>query len=214
MSHQFATFLVDYDPARAVKYARRETEIYTRLVASHADDSELPNALGSSYLMLGRLAAKQGHLEEASRHLHKAVEIRESLLKDDPDNVIVMRNLLMTYSRLGDLSGAPFQENTMGDTRRAVEYYRKSLALAEQLNANDPNDRLARMDLAMTLTRLGAALDGPSERAESVDALQRAVKIHESTPETVKSVRERENQALAMEYLGRRQSLAQAVPAH
>src|SRR5205085_6489174 len=86
MNHQFATFLVDSDPAKAAPYARRETEIYARLAAIHANDAEIPNALGSSYLMLGRIAANQGHLDEAARHVRKAVEIRESLHKQDPDH--------------------------------------------------------------------------------------------------------------------------------
>jgi tetratricopeptide (TPR) repeat protein len=173
-------------------------------VAVHADDDELPNALGSSYLMLGRIAANQGHTEEALQHFRKAVELREKLNRERPDNAILMRNLLMTYSRLGDLLGAPFQENALGDSPQALEYYRKSAAIAERLQQHDPNDRLARVDLAMTQMRIGAVLDAPAERTESLATLRRSVKIFEETPQGAKGARERGNLALAYEYIGRR----------
>jgi serine/threonine protein kinase/tetratricopeptide (TPR) repeat protein len=208
MNHEFARVWSDTDPARAAPYARRETELYTRLVGAHVNEVELTNALGSSYLMLGRIAANQGRLDEALRNLRKAVEIREELQKKQPDNAILMRNLLVTYSRLADTLGAPFQDNNLGDTRQALEYYRKSLALSEKLTGHDPNDRLARTDLAMTLTRVGAALDRPAERAESLTLLRRAAKIYEEMPGGPKGVRDRANHAMTYEFIGHRQEPA------
>jgi serine/threonine protein kinase/tetratricopeptide (TPR) repeat protein len=205
MNHEFARFWADVDPARAAPFARRETELYSRLVAAHGKDAELANALGSSYLMLGRIAANHGQLDEAVRHIRKAVEIREELQKKQPDNVILMRNLLITYGRLADTLGGPMQDVNLGDTRQALEYYRKSAAIAENLYKHDPNDRLARTDLSMALTREGAALEAPAENAESLALLERAARIYEEMPGGPKGARERGSLALTYEYIGHRQ---------
>ena len=206
MDHQFATFLVDADPARAEDYARRETELYGRLAAANAKDTEVRNALGSSYLMLGRLAAGRGNPQQALDFYRKTVEIREALRKQDPNNAFLLRNLLVTYGRVGDALGAPFLDNTLGDTQAALESYRKAAEIAAQLHEHDPKDRLARLDLAMAEVRIGMTTP---DTAEALAMLRRSAQAYEEVlAQSPKSVRERGSLAMAYEYIGRRQEPA------
>ena len=203
MNHTFASFFVESDPPRAAGYARRETELYSGLVAAKPNNAEVRNALGSSYLMLGRLASSQGHPKEALQLYTKTVEIREALRKQDPDNAFLLRNLLVTYGRVGDVMGAPFLDNTLGDTRGALENYRKSAAIAKQLSDHDPKDRLARLDLAMALMRMGVTMTGPGEAAEALSTLRKSAGIYEDVlAQTPKSVRERGSLSMVYEYIG------------
>jgi tetratricopeptide (TPR) repeat protein len=212
MNHQYAMQLVDSDPARAMPYARRDAALHERVAVLTRQDKEVVNALGSAHLMLGRVAFNQGRISDAIAEYRKAVAIREKLRETDPDNVLLARNLLVTYRRLADAEGAPFLDETGGDPAAARGHYQQALAIAERLQKADARDRLARSDFVGCLTRVGIAMTAPAEREKSLEVLRRAVQIYEATVAAdPKAVPEKVGLALAYEYVGRR--LADTDPA-
>jgi non-specific serine/threonine protein kinase/serine/threonine-protein kinase len=73
----------------------------------------------------------------------RSLEYLDSLAQESQDDASLRRELIAAYLKVGNVQGNPTNAN-LGDTAGALVSYRKALALAEQLTAQDPTDARAR----------------------------------------------------------------------
>jgi tetratricopeptide (TPR) repeat protein len=85
---------------------------------------------------------------------------------------------MIGYGHIGDILGNPVLYN-LGDSQGARVYYRKAIALGEEIHDADPNDSTAKFDLAAGLVKLGMVDAPASGMAESLAVLQRSATMLE-----------------------------------
>jgi tetratricopeptide (TPR) repeat protein len=199
-----ASGAVDRDPAEALGYARRYLDIFSGLAARYPDRADFVLEQSDGYSLVGQVLHRQGDSHGALEHFRQCVALREALVKAHPSDVVYERDLMIGYGHLGDTLGSPLFDS-LGDSKGARVYYRKAVAIAEEISNADPRDSTARYDLAASLLRLGT-IDVPSSGlAESLAVLQRSEGMLETLVATdPKSLRWKRMLALAQEYAGHR----------
>ncbi|MEP6900530.1 MAG: protein kinase [Actinomycetota bacterium] len=124
------------------------------------------------------------------KDLQGATEARETLLKDaavyldrlaedaqsDPT---LQKDLVNAYVRLGDIMGAPHDNANTGDTAAALENYQKSLAIAEGLNRQTPEDWEITGKLRALHTKLGEIFQRMGNAEETKNHFRTAVELSE-----------------------------------
>lgn len=130
------------DPAGALESFRKSLTIRQALAAQRPTDAIAQRELAESYARVGVLAPAQEGLEM----YRQALAILEPLAANDPANAPLRRELAMTYENIAQLLGNPFDVN-VGDTTGALQYYRKALAIREELFARDPRMEGLRSEL-------------------------------------------------------------------
>ena len=120
------------------------------------DQMQTRNALGYSYLMVGRARLKIGDLPASLDDFRRSEAIREAIVAENPDDPSARRALVPTYD------GIAFVLSLTGKPTEALLYYRKSQSVVEALVAANPlnvNFRRASMDtyewVAITLGEIG-----------------------------------------------------------
>ena len=173
MEHAIAMQLSTTDPESAVKHVEREVEVYSALVKKDPGDWDAINSLGSACNQMGKILTARNRLKEALAQFQKGAEMREALLVKLPDDIVINRNLTISYGYVGDTLGNPSGPN-LGDPKGAMEAYRKAERLARRLTAADPANLNASADLATVYMRMGVTLNAPGQREESFAVLARA----------------------------------------
>ena len=123
-----------------------------------------------------------GHaaVSEAEAAYRKCIAIWEDLVRQQPVEVRMARNLNIAYVDLANLRFHP-DRPSQGDARASVEILRQALRMREAGAAADPADVTARRDIAIVLTRLGCRALAPEIAAEGLSALERAESIFTTT---------------------------------
>jgi serine/threonine protein kinase/tetratricopeptide (TPR) repeat protein len=199
-----ATALEYTDSEQAIGYGRKQLAIFAQLAALHPGNSEILNALSGSHALLGLIANRQGDLTDSLAEFRKCVAIREELVKDRPNDVVLQRLLMISYGHLASVLGNPFNFN-LGDSEGAREYYGKAVALGREMSKKDPQDRTAKFDLASGMLRLAAIDPPPSERSSSLAMLRESgeilVALSAADPA---AVRYKRSMGIVLEYAGHR----------
>ena len=101
----------------------------------------------------------------------------------------LQQELAEGYRKIGDVEGNPFVSN-LGDTTKAIESYRKAIALASAMLARNPKDVKAMDELAHAHEQLGTVLpfagkgqEGLNEVNESLRLYQQVVAAHPDDPQ-------------------------------
>jgi tetratricopeptide (TPR) repeat protein len=209
--HAAALHLLHAEANSSLNVALAKTEleeqlpIAQQLAAEYPRDPDCILMLANSWSELGVAAAREGRLEESLASYQKSVALREQLFAINGNDVIVERDLMMSYGHIGDMLGNPFLFN-LGDTQGALESYRQAAHIAESMVAADPSNRQAKIDLGIVLGRIGAVPQPPSKVQESLASLARSAEILEkliaTTPGDISSAVQL---AVTYEYQGRRQ---------
>jgi serine/threonine protein kinase len=140
------TYLDTGDPVSALESYRREMRLSERRVTEFPGDrSQL--TLAMSHTRVPEALISLGDVTEAMTHYRKALTLVDELLARHAADPTYLRVRMITLVWLGNLAGNPRYIN-LGDARAALERYRESLAIAEQLAALDPKNARARQDLA------------------------------------------------------------------
>ena len=191
-------------PAEQLPDARRYLEIFSGLAARFPDKGDFVLEQADAYALLGNLLLRQGDSRGALDPYLQCVTLREKLVKDHPNDVVYKRNLMIGYGHVGDVLGNPVMLS-LGDSAGAREYYRKAVAIGQEIYNADPNDLTAKFDLAASLQRLGI-IDVPvSGLSESLATLQRSASMLESiVASDPKNVRRAKMLSLSLEYIGHR----------
>jgi len=85
--------------------------------------------------------------------IKKAQHYLDQLATDATSDQALQRERALAYQRIGDVQGLPVKAN-LGDTKGAMESYRRALELERPLVSLNADDPQARIDLARTLNRI------------------------------------------------------------
>ncbi|MDD4498033.1 MAG: tetratricopeptide repeat protein [Methanosarcinaceae archaeon] len=110
--------------------------------------------------------------EEANIRFEKALEIYESLLKNDPENVGYQSDVAMTLNNLGTLL------SDIGRLEDAKGRYEKALEIYESLLKNDPENVGYQSYVGTTLNNLGNLLFDMGYIEEAKKRYERALEIY------------------------------------
>jgi eukaryotic-like serine/threonine-protein kinase len=170
--------LLNIDPVRALEHANHSIALDRELLARYPGDVQITQALGS--VMAGGAGAYKtlGDLEKAEEYFRESIETREELIRDDPNNSGLRRNLLVAYGNYAMLLGIPSAPN-LHRPEQARVYAAKGVALARMMVSADPNDANARHDLGMILSRSGQIDPAPDSAADSLKNLEEAQSLLE-----------------------------------
>ena len=130
------------DPAGALESYRKALTIREGLAAAHPENVELRRELAASYGRVGSLLP----VGEGLQMYRKSLAIREALVTADPTNAQLQRDLARNDENVAQSLGSPYDEN-IGDTKGALEYYQKALAIRQELFARDPTMEGLRSEL-------------------------------------------------------------------
>jgi serine/threonine protein kinase len=155
------------DTSRAKSELAEQLPVNEQLAAQNPKDPDCLLALAWSYSELGSIASREGRTRDSLAAFQKSVELRERLFAIQPNDVMVERDLMMSYGHIGDMLGSPFLFN-LGDPHGAIENYRKAQKIAESMVAADASNRQAKVDLGIVLGRIGAAMQAPEEAKDSL----------------------------------------------
>ena len=157
--------------AQSIASAQKALAILEPL-ASADKSSEMRLELAEGYSMLGTAFLGINDLIPSSEYLRKAVRVREELVAAHPMNARYQRQLMIAYSKVGDILGPVLP--SLRDPAGAMENLRKMLAIAEKLAAGDPSDVRAAFDLAMALRYAGSAIPPDGDHAKAIVMLRRS----------------------------------------
>jgi non-specific serine/threonine protein kinase/serine/threonine-protein kinase len=106
---------------------------------------ELDNSLAP---LIGSTEVRRKLAENSLRYL-------DSLASEAGDDPELQLELASAYEKLGDVHGRPNYAN-LGNTDKALELYRKALAIRERHASRNPKNLPLQLDLANTYTAVGA----------------------------------------------------------
>jgi len=146
------------------------------VLARRPNDRNVLKDLASAHSHYSEYQVMRADMAGAVTTLLKAAAIREQLSRQAPDDTVVLRDLMISYSKLGDVFGSPVAGGAhLGDPEKAYFYGRKMIAIADKIAALDPNDRNARFDVAMAVLHAGMIEPQPAQVGESIQFLNSAV---------------------------------------
>lgn len=125
-----------------------------------------------------KIATLPGSTKVREQMVKDSLVYLDGLAKQAGTNKDLQRELAAAYLKVGDVQGRAFRAN-LGDSKGAMESYRKSLAIRQRLTALEPNRPELREELGTTYERIGGLnlfLGNPNAALENV---QKAVGIYE-----------------------------------
>jgi tetratricopeptide (TPR) repeat protein len=115
-------------------------------------DRTLRNSLAVSLEKWAEVQVARGQLSTAESSLREAVVLRESLVTEEPNNLMWQPNFGACHIMLGDVQRAE------GDSGGAELSYRASVGIFERLVSRDPTNANWQRDLSVSYERLGDEL--------------------------------------------------------
>ena len=172
--------------------------ISSGLVQANARDGQARLYLARSYQSLGEVLPLSGNPVDGLKNLRKASEVFEELVRPEPGNRDLRKQLANCYQSLGDLQGHSGLQN-LGDRVGALESYRKAIAIFDSVAAEDSNDKTARRGGAVLRIRIGDMQQGQGDLGAALEnyraALDRAESLAASDPKN-----DRAQRLLALSY--------------
>ncbi len=194
--------LMPVNPKLALEHADHCIALERVLMTRHPGDKNLQQGLAVITAAAGGAYRNLGDLEKSGEYYRQSIELREQLQQNDPNDLNIRRGLIVTYGNYAALLDIPWSPN-LGRPAEARTYAAKAVAVARSEVAADSKDATARLDLAMSLGRLGMIDPAPGDTAASIAALQEAKKLMEPiVAANPKSSTMAINLAQVMEYEG------------
>jgi len=114
-----------------------------------------------------------------ARLVHDALEYLDRLATEAQGDLSLQRELASAYERVGDVQGRPLLSN-LGDTKGAIESYRKAQRLREAVLAASPHNFEARCDLAESDRKLGTLIWQTGDAAGGLEYNRQALALFQS----------------------------------
>jgi tetratricopeptide (TPR) repeat protein len=160
----------------ALKYFRQEAKIVEELSRSDPSDQRARYDTGMAWMRIGVTLQAKGNLAESNRALERSTSEFGSMQGGVPDQLPYQRALGLVYEYKGRNS------SMLGDRRGAMEWYRKSLALAGEQLRKDPRDMPAKRQSVESGGRLAVLLAFQGDIAGAQQLIERVLKAAEGTP--------------------------------
>ena len=147
-------------------------EIAKKTLAGHPN-AEFERGVGSVHSWIGKLSDQLGNHEEAAEHLSAAFSLIGKAMAADPSSILIQCTLATGNEYMGD------HHLAIQDPERAMEDYRKCLAIRRKICEADADNVDARGELREVLCKLGklcAVMAGAKRRegAESSEMRRQA----------------------------------------
>jgi tetratricopeptide (TPR) repeat protein len=117
--------------------------------------------------------------------VRQALVYLDNLAKESADNTPLQMELASAYLKIGDVQGRPYQPN-LGDTKGALDSYRKALTIAAAAAETEPESDALRALVADAHDRIGTteqrALDWPAAMREHQASLAIRRSLRAPTP--------------------------------
>jgi eukaryotic-like serine/threonine-protein kinase len=136
------------------------------------------SGLAEAHMRIGHGLMQRGDLSGALKSFRQALVLREKLRQASPAHLLNRRELSSIYRMAGNVLGDPRYLN-LGKPAAALVYYRKSMAIDQELAAVDLKDARARLDLSISYGKVGTALRDLDSR-QSTEILRQALTLTES----------------------------------
>ena len=135
----------DANPAEALPFYQSAWDIASQLIKLDRSRSaaaiEPGNRLGELWLTLG---------DPTKGYFRAVLSIREGLLKEQPDNIPLQKDVCASQERIGDF------EQSLGNRKEAESHYLQAVRIREGLVKRHPDDRDLKRELAANCERMAA----------------------------------------------------------
>jgi len=165
--------LEDYrSPQEAASALRKALDVAERAAQSSASSRQAKRSLFSAYYhlggpLVGLETMNLGESKAALIYARKALEVAQQIVSDDSKNTQGRVDLGFAYEGMGDAY-------RLNQPVAAGTYYRKAIAIAEEMAANPHDAREAQYLIAARKEELAAVLQGPQYAMERLQVLQEA----------------------------------------
>jgi serine/threonine protein kinase len=167
------------DPASALANLKKALAIRQALVTSR--DASLDDLV--EYAQLTRELAKTSYgvrdLVTALNTDKQAAQILETASSQHPNNVQILRELMLNYASQTDILAGGFGLSHMGDVSAAIQPSRRELELAQKLCDLQPSNLDSRRELAAAFGELGDQLYASGQGEEASHDFAESQKILE-----------------------------------
>ena len=143
-----------------------------------ADDAELQRELAAAYEKVGdvqgnQFASNLGDTQGAANSYEKALNIRQKLYEQNPNDLTAMSDLASSYGKYSEI------QMQVGTSEQVNEFARKHLEMRQEIARRNPNDFTARKNLAIALRAKGLLLYSDAKYKKAVEFYNRANEINE-----------------------------------
>jgi tetratricopeptide (TPR) repeat protein len=166
------------DRAGALASYRKSLAILERLAASDPLNAEIGTDLANGYLSIGLILQHSGDLNGSAETLRQAVTLMERLAAAHSADARVRDKLALAYTQMGDVLGN-YNESNLGDTKGAVEFFHKAIAVREKLGVEDPTNRDRRVALTELYTRIGIIRRSMADNPGAIAAIRKSMDLEE-----------------------------------
>ncbi len=125
-----------------------------------------------------KIAKLPGSTSARATLVQTALDYLQKLSTQAGDDVGLLKEVMAAYSRVGDIQGAPSSAN-LGDTKAALESYRKALGIAEALAAATPTDPGAQRNLAAIHEKIGEVLAASGASVAAMESYRTSLGIRQ-----------------------------------
>jgi tetratricopeptide (TPR) repeat protein len=169
------------DADQALRHFTRELEISESLQKQNPDSAQAARDVSVSLDKLGEFVAHRGQpgdAEVAARHVTRSLDIREKLLKQNPDSAQAARDVSFSLDKLGEFVAHRGQP---GDAEAAARHVTRSLDIREKLLKQNPDSAQAVRDVSFSLSVCVTAL---AKLGRLTDVTQAGAKLRGLEPKT------------------------------
>lgn len=179
---------------------------YERFAAERSDDPELRLEFALALIRLGDVRRLLAAFPESDAAYHRAIEVFESFLEEEPDSPQIQLALAQCYNALGmlHLTAGSLDDGTeaVSSFSTAGEAYQTAAKILTQLTGEATESPEFRRTKAQTLANQGVLLSRTSEFDAAIDALQRAAREFDGLANDLNEPRDRSELAKTRISLG------------
>ena len=185
------------DAAKAFDHYMRSLSICEEILRQGPDSTQGSRDVTVCLERLGDFLmnrGQRGDRDHAYACYTRCLEMREAMLKADPDSAQAARNLFIVVSKLGEFLATRGRPE---DSEQALKYTLQSLELAEGLLKANPGSALETRDVAVCLNKVGDLLIARGREGDGDQALEHfkrslalAEGLHDANPGSAVAARD------------------------
>jgi serine/threonine protein kinase/tetratricopeptide (TPR) repeat protein len=166
------------DLAASLDYYQKALKLREELYQHPHDQEGAPKpksvkqGLAETYIRVGATVLRKGDPAKARDYFQKALQLREELAADYPDDNGVLQDLARSYHAVGEMC-LRLQQTELGK-----QYFGKCLKLRERLFQANPNDLKLKQELARWCGTLGELAERSRDYSEALRHYQRSVDLN------------------------------------